>query len=121
MKNKLPVIIVAVILAAALCFSVIFISTSKSRTQKIGDKVEIVSDGKTLYTLDLGKEKDRTFKIKYSGGGSNTVEIKDGKIRISEADCPDKVCVKHSWLESKDLPIVCLPHKLIIRFTEDAT
>lgn len=80
---------------------------------------EIVQDGKVLYTIDLDESPDRTIRIDAKDGGYNIVEIKDGKICISEADCPDKTCVKTGVLRSEGVPIVCLPHKLVIKYTDD--
>ena len=79
------------------------------------NKVLIRRDGEVLYSLDLSKEKNRTFVIPY-GGSSNTIEIRDGRIRVMEAECPDKVCVRTGWLSSSAIPIVCLPNHLEISF-----
>ena len=73
--------------------------------------VTVTQNGKLLYTFDLNKEPDQTIEVEYEGR-KNIIEIKDGKIRMQSADCPDKVCVNSGWLGS--LPIVCLPNKLII-------
>ncbi|MBR1824052.1 MAG: NusG domain II-containing protein [Ruminococcus sp.] len=80
--------------------------------------VEIVQDNKVLYTFDLSKEPNRTFRIDYSGGGWNEITIENGQITVSDADCPDKTCVKTGVLRSETIPIVCLPHKLIVRFCD---
>ena len=61
----------------------------------------------------------RTFRITSPDGGWNEITIKDGSICISDADCPDKTCVKTGILRSESLPIVCLPHKLVIRLEEN--
>ena len=45
-------------------------------------------------------------------GRKNTVEIKDGRIRMLEGECPDHICVDTGRLE--DVPIVCLPNRLVI-------
>ena len=42
------------------------------------------------------------------------MEVSEGKIRVCEADCPDQVCVNQGWISSEAVPIVCLPHKLMI-------
>ncbi len=81
--------------------------------------VEIVQDGKVLYTLDIADSENRTFTIESADGGYNKVEIIDGAIRISDADCPDRTCVNTGFLRSETIPIVCLPHRLIIRYTEE--
>lgn len=80
--------------------------------------VEIVQDNKVLYTLDLSREENRTFRIDYIDGGWNEIKIENGQISVSDADCPDKTCVKTGVLRSETIPIVCLPHKLIIRFCD---
>ena len=80
--------------------------------------VEIVQDNQVLYTLDLSSEDDRTFRIDYTDGGWNEIRIENGSICVSDADCPDKTCVKTGALRSETIPIVCLPHKLIIRFCD---
>lgn len=42
----------------------------------------------------------------------NTLEIKDGKVCMKSADCPDKRCVKQGY--SDMLPIICLPNKVVV-------
>ena len=49
--------------------------------------------------------------------GVNTVQVERGRIRISAADCPDQVCVNQGFISDGTVPIVCLPHKLIIEIT----
>ena len=84
--------------------------------------VEITQNGKTLYTFDLATfddEQTQHIRIESPYGGYNIVEIGEGNtIRISEADCPDKTCIKTGTLKSEGVPIVCLPHKLVIKFTD---
>lgn len=79
--------------------------------------VEIVQEGKTLYTIDIANSEDREIRIDGENGGYNIVKIEGGKIFIYDADCPDKTCINTGVLRSEDVPIVCLPHRLIIRFT----
>jgi hypothetical protein len=79
--------------------------------------VNIKRDGEILYSFDLSSAKDKTFKIPY-GNSSNTIEIKDGRIRVHSAECPDKTCVNTGWLSSASMPIVCLPNHLVIEFSD---
>ena len=46
--------------------------------------------------------------------GHNTIVIKDASIAVTDADCPDKVCVKTGFASQNGDVIACLPHKLII-------
>ncbi|MBQ7266266.1 MAG: NusG domain II-containing protein [Firmicutes bacterium] len=81
---------------------------------KVGNVAVIRQDGKTVKKIDLNTVTGtREFDIEYEGG-HNTVEVQRGKIRIKEADCPDKVCVNTGYISTSAVPIVCLPHKLTI-------
>ena len=44
--------------------------------------------------------------------GKNTFSVMPGKIAVIYSDCPDQICVNQGYIESGDVPIVCLPHKL---------
>lgn len=39
-------------------------------------------------------------------------EIKAGKIKMLDSDCPDKRCIKQGW--SDLVPIICLPNQIVI-------
>ena len=95
-------IIAAVFLLGAV--GSILVMTSKPK-----NTVRIVSDSEVLYTVDLSTAEDDTFVIE-KNGQHNTVEIKDHMIRVS---------VKMGWLSSSSMPIVCLPHHLVIEFTDE--
>ena len=112
MKYKIIGGIIAAILLVGIAGSVFALTAQPKNT------VRIVSQGKTLYTVDLSTADNTTFDIKY-GDHTNTVEIKDHRIRVKDADCPDKTCVKTGWLKSSSMPIVCLPHHLVIEFTDN--
>ena len=36
---------------------------------------------------------------------------------MKSADCPDQVCVHQGWISDSTVPIVCLPHQVIIEVT----
>lgn len=81
--------------------------------QKEGDLVNIYQDGVLLHSLPLGE--DRTIRIESESGGYNVVTISEGKAWISEASCPDQVCVHHGPTTETADPIVCLPNKLVVQ------
>ena len=117
MKDKKNIIILLSIIAVIVIGSVIGIFYVSRPSES--NTVEIVSNGKVIKTLNLSTEKNNSFEVE-NNGKINVIEIKNGRIRVKSADCPDKVCVDSGWLEYSDLPIVCLPNKLIIRFTENS-
>ncbi|WP_313756305.1 NusG domain II-containing protein [Tissierella sp.] len=46
--------------------------------------------------------------------GYNLVEIGEDKVRVIEADCPDKIDVLQGYISKPGEIIVCLPNKLVI-------
>lgn len=113
MKNKLFIAIILILFLSGVIGSVLVL-TAPSETH-----VRILSDGKEIYAADLRLAEDTVFDVAYQGH-NNTVEIRDHRIRVKEADCPDLTCVHMGWLHSASMPIVCLPHKLVIEFTDGA-
>ena len=111
MKIKTFIIIIAAIFLIGIIGSAVVLTAPKKSTARI------VSDGKMIETIDLDTAEDRVFDVDYQGH-VNTVEIKDHRIRILDADCPDKTCVGMGWLKSASAPIVCLPHRLVIEFAD---
>ena len=113
MKNKVLILICGLIFLVGIIGSVWMLKAPHDT------QVNIVQDGKILYTFDLSAEEDQTLTVEYEDR-INTVQIQDGKIRMLEAECPDKTCVHMGWLESGTLPIVCLPNHLSIEFADTA-
>lgn len=73
----------------------------------------IYQDGVLLRTVPL--DRDTQFTVPSPDGGSNTVAVADGRIRVEQATCPDKLCVRQGWSDSQNKPIVCLPNGLVIQ------
>ncbi|MDA8239549.1 MAG: NusG domain II-containing protein [Nitrospiraceae bacterium] len=74
-----------------------------------GPDIVITVDGKPLYTLP--RDKDRLVSIP-GPFGDTVVEIKDGKVRVKEAHCPNRLCEKQGWISRG--AIVCLPNHIVI-------
>ncbi len=76
---------------------------------------EIVQDGKVIREIDLNAVTEPYTFEAVTEKGRNTIEVEPGRIRIVSADCRDQYCVKQGWLRDGVTPIVCLPHRLVIR------
>lgn len=50
----------------------------------------------------------------YHIGKTNTIEISDGQVRMTEADCPDKLCIHTGKISESGQTIVCLPNRVVI-------
>lgn len=89
-----------------------------------GKYAYIYQDGVLIREIDLTENKEAyEFTIEYSSdteNGYNTILVDNGKIGISDADCPDKTCQHMGMISSTHFPITCLPHKLVIQIVDDA-
>ena len=65
---------------------------------------------------------DQIINVDTTIGGHNVVVIKDGVVSVTEANCPDKICV-YTLPMSKDDPgigaICCLPNYMVIELVKD--
>ena len=110
MKHNLfkrqDMILIAVILAAA----VLLFLGAKLMHKSPAEVIEISVDGKVIETLDLAKDQELT--IDGVSGGTNHLIIKDGEAWVSEATCPDRLCVHQGKIHLDGEIIVCLPNKM---------
>ena len=74
----------------------------------------ILRDGVLLEEIDLNQVEESYTLTFEDERGTNTVLVEPGRIRISEADCPDQVCVNQGFISDGTVPIVCLPHRLLV-------
>ncbi len=47
--------------------------------------------------------------------GWNTIRVEPGSIAVIDADCPGHDCVEQGAITDGAIPIVCLPHRLVIQ------
>ena len=86
--------------------------------RKQGGAVIVEQEGRETarYALD----EDRTVRIE-GEGGYNTLVIEGGQVWLSEADCPNLLCVKMGKIRYAGQSIVCLPHRLAVRIVGGAS
>ena len=112
-RMKLNVVAVLVIAAVALAVAAAanaLGSAVDARTAVIQD-----ADGNT-FTMPLSQDDVLTVA---SSAGTNVIEVQAGKVRVSEADCPNQDCVEQGWISKAGQQIVCLPHKLMVNITDE--
>ncbi len=105
--QKRELILITVILAIALLLSAVFYV----QNQKPAELVVVSVDGKTVKTLDLHKDADMIIE---GYGGTDHLIIKDGYASITDASCPDKVCVRTGKIHKSGELIVCLPNRVVV-------
>ena len=76
-------------------------------------QVIISVDGKVVRSVKLDGHHE---VIRVEGtDGYDVVEIFDNKVRIVEADCPDKLCLKQGWIAWSPQQLVCLPNRVVVK------
>ena len=88
--------------------------------QATGTKLAyIYQNGEPVQTINLSAiTAPYSLTLDSKDGGFNTLEIRPGSIGITDADCPDRLCVKMGFADTSLLPIICLPHGLVIEIKE---
>ena len=113
MKTKTWIILISITLVVCLGLSAYILWPRDD-----AEFAEITSQGKLLKTVDL--RIDQEFTVDTAGGGRNVVTVKNGKIAVTEANCPDHYCMDRGFCSS-GTQIVCLPNRLVIRFVGEQT
>ncbi|OLS03319.1 NusG domain II-containing protein [Tissierella creatinophila] len=76
--------------------------------------VSIQVNGKEIKKVIFDKKiigKKIPIQSKY---GFNLIEIDDEKVRVIEADCPDKIDVKQGYISKIGETIICLPNRMVV-------
>ena len=105
MKKKDMILIVAVLAISLISFAAI------KMTQKDGKEVIVTVEGKEVYKTSI--KKDQIYQIPEKNG-TNVMQIKDGKVTMIEATCPDHYCMKQKAVDEHGGSIICLPNKVVI-------
>ena len=81
-----------------------------------GNTATIEVNGKLIYRLSLSE--DKTVEV-HGPIGITRVEVKQGKIRIVDSPCSNKLCIRQGWIERG--AIICLPNRVVVTIGEDNT
>lgn len=72
---------------------------------------QIYQNGELVKTISLSE--DTTFTL--TGAYTNTITVAQGKISVTESDCPGSDCVHSGAIGTPGCTIVCLPNAVEIR------
>ncbi|SEG03943.1 hypothetical protein SAMN02910276_01715 [Butyrivibrio sp. Su6] len=106
-----------IILIIGLLVITVIIALAVRLTQKTGKTVVVSVDGVVKYTFPL--DEDIEFKIEGYEGGTNYLVIKDGEAYLTEASCPDLLCVHMGKISSQGQSIICLPNRVVVEIRDD--
>ena len=115
-KARLYALFAALLLGAAGAWLAAAASRGDEAAQS--GAVEVVQDGAVIYHFTQEElQEERHIRVPY-GEHENVIATGGGTIRIESADCPDQICVHTGELKGDGAPIICLPHRLEIRWAK---
>lgn len=80
-----------------------------------GAQIVVTVGGEVYGTYSL--EEAREVPIVIDGVTTNLLVIKDGEADMTEADCPDRLCVHQASISKNNEMIVCLPNEIVVQVT----
>lgn len=109
--KKNDIILIAIILVITIGCLLGMRIWQKNNTR--GDALAVVTiDGEVYGEYPLSE--DLTERIDLPDGSYNVLTVKDGYAQVTEASCPDQICVHHNHIKYSGETIVCLPNKLVV-------
>lgn len=84
-----------------------------------GDNLEVVvvDSDNTEHRFSLNENSTHTITTSL---GYNTIEVENGSVKVSQADCPNQTCVETGAVHEPGSMIVCLPHELIVTIEDNS-
>lgn len=107
MKTKVWVALLSAVVAVCAWLSLVLFTPGED-----AEAVKVISEGKVLHTLPLSE--DIRLEI-VSSHGTNVVTVENGKVAVTQADCPDHYCMDRGFCD-RGAQIVCLPNRLVLEF-----
>ena len=119
LKDNLPALILAlvlILLAVGSCLYLLLGSMEKDASPR----VRISQNGQVIREISLGEVTEPfEFTVTGENGSYNTIRISPEGVAVTEASCPDKICVRTGIRKDSLLPIICLPNRLVIEILEE--
>lgn len=109
MKLKIGdfVVLFVVLFITAMTF---IINVERSFVSK-NMEVVVRVNGEVIDQFDIGSDIKKVYETEQ---GFNEIIINSGKAYISDADCPDSICVNTKHTEKNGDSVVCLPNRFSI-------
>lgn len=115
--NKRLNLILVLAIAAIACVGLVATRLMGANTNADTATVVIRDGEQNVYELPLSQNTTKTVSTDL---GTNLIEIKDGRVHVEEADCPNQDCVHQGWIDAAGEQIVCLPHKLTVDIVDES-
>lgn len=80
-----------------------------------GGTVVVRVSGEQYGSYDL--RTDQEIEITGKDGGTNLLQIRDGKASVTQASCPDLLCVHQAAVSRQGESIICLPNEVVVEIS----
>ncbi|MGN1277284.1 MAG: NusG domain II-containing protein [Floccifex sp.] len=100
------ILICLIMLASLVCLIPLFLN------QKQKGQVVVHVQNEEVLRLDL--EQNGIYNVDGTLG-KVVIEIKDGKVRVTQENSPQHLCSKQGFVSSANQPIVCLPNETVVQ------
>ncbi len=101
--------IIAIVLVIGFALALLFSFTQKTIGQEV--KIQIFQDGSLIEERSPNTKETIYVNSTYK----NTIVIDDGKVAITESNCPGEDCVHSGWISQAGRNIICLPNRVEVR------
>ena len=107
-RLRADILLIAALLALALGFFAV-----QRLSRKDGALAVVYVNGERTAEYPLAE--DTTVTLHAPNGGYNILVISGGCADVTEASCPDGICVAQGAIDRGGVPIICMPHRLVVK------
>lgn len=113
MKKREIVIVLLILICSLIAMR---INTNKDKEHQYAKVIDLNSD-EVLLRFNVYEDAYYTFDVP---NGTFHVEVKNGKYRAIDVDCPNQICVNYGWMPSLEIytPIICIPNAIGVQIEE---
>lgn len=112
-KRAMLLTLILLIIAIICILMILFPNSTDTNDAVVAD---IYQEGNLLQSISLTDlTESYTFTVTGENGAVNEIEVRPGSVGIISADCPDKLCVHQGFITNSQIPITCLPNRVVIR------
>ncbi len=108
--------ILLIIAITIIAFSIYFFVTVALKEPVTNGVVKVYYENEVYKTITLYEDNTYSFSTDL---GENEIEVKDGKVKMINADCRDHLCLYEGEIEYNNQSIICLPNKLVVKIEND--